>query len=98
MSEYIKKCKNCLCTEPEHMETADRICQHPDNCRGFKALYGDEVEELMDTSGIAMMRRPEVEKRLRAMLIDAELDGFKRARKIVTESFSAQSDNVIGDK
>ena len=28
-------CVNCMHDENEHMETADRICQHACDCRGF---------------------------------------------------------------
>lgn len=98
-SEIEDICVECGHGENEHMELGDRICQHYDDCRGFSNgsydthMYGSELEEIMDTSHIPMYMRPNIEKRIKRMLIDAELKGFKKARKIVQESL-APTDEV----
>jgi hypothetical protein len=37
-------CTDCGHVESEHLSTADRICQHPDWCRGFNKLNNEPLE------------------------------------------------------
>ena len=40
MRAYATLCKNCSHRESEHMDTGDRICMNPCECRGFERKEG----------------------------------------------------------